>query len=486
MFATWAILDRTVLTQAPAQTPPAGGTPAPPAPPAGGGRAGDPAPAEGRGGGRGGRGGVLTPFAKEALAVLRAPLDRLTPVTDEMLRNPPPGDWLHWRRTYDGWAYSPLKEINRDTVKNLKVAWTWSLNSTGVNEFTPLVHDGVMFMWNFGETIQALDAKTGTLLWQYSHLLPEDYPSLPAFFRTKRSLAIGGNKLIVPTIDMHVIALDVKTGTKVWDVVTDDYKSLRTYNSGPLVIKDKVLVGAGNCSPGHANSATGTLKGIFPPGGCFITGHDLETGKQLWRFNTIAQADEPGGDTWNNLPNEKRGGGAIWVVGQYDPELNLTYWGTGSPSPWSTVTRGTFDAKGLYMNSTLALNPDTGKLVWYYQHIGADPYDQDYAFERIVVTGELPGETPQGRDHRWQARDFRSRGCRDRPVPVRERSGCAERRHQDRFGDRGQDAAPRTTTRWRDPLPGQHRRQKFPGRLVQSVDQPVLPADYRHLHGENG
>ena len=377
VFAAWALLDRAVLTQAPAQTPPAGSTAAPPAPPAGGGR---------------GR-GVLSPFAKEALALLRAPLDRLTPVTDAMLRNPPPGDWLHWRRTYDGWAHSPLTQINRDTVKDLKVAWTWSLASTpgAVNEFTPLVHDGVMFMWNFGETIQALDARTGTLLWQYSHELPADYPSLPGFFRTKRSLAIGGNKLIVPTIDMRVIALDVKTGDKVWDVATDDYKSLRTYNSGPLVIKDKVLVGAGNCSPGHANSATGTYAGKFPPGGCFITGHDLETGKQLWRFNTIAQADEPGGDTWNNLPNEKRGGGAIWVVGQYDPELNLTYWGTGSPSPWSTVTRGTFDAKGLYMNSTLALNPDTGKLVWYYQHIGADPYDQDYAFERIVVTVNVQG-----------------------------------------------------------------------------------------------
>jgi PQQ-dependent dehydrogenase (methanol/ethanol family) len=388
VLATWVLLDRAVLTQAPAPAPPAGGAAAPQAPPAGGGRAGEPTAPGGRGGGRG---VVFTPFAKEALAVLRAPLDRLTPVTETMLRNPPPGDWLHWRRTYDGWAHSPLTQINRDTVKDLKVAWTWSLNSTGVNEFTPLVHDGVMFMWNYGETIEALDAKTGTLLWQYSHQLPADYPPLPGFFRTKRSLAIGGNKLIVPTTDMHVIALDVKTGTKVWDVVTDDYKSLRTYNSGPLVIKDKVLVGAGNCSPGHANSTTGTFAGRFPPGGCFITGHDLETGKQLWRFNTIAQADEPGGDTWNNLPNEKRGGGAIWVAGQYDPELNLTYWGTGSPSPWSTVTRGTFEAKGLYMNSTLALNPDTGKLVWHYQHIGADPYDQDYAFERIVVTVSVQG-----------------------------------------------------------------------------------------------
>ena len=217
VFAVWAVLDRVVITQQPAPAPPAG---VPPAAPPGDGRGGAPpaAPA-GRGGG-GGRGLQNNPFALAALKAIRAPLDRLTPVTDAMLRNPPPGDWLHWRRTYDGWAYSPLNQINRNTVKNLKVAWTWSLNSSAgaVNEFTPLVHDGIMFMWNFGETIQALDAKTGTLLWQYTHQLPKDYPSLPGFFRTKRSLAIGGNKLIVPTIDMRVIALDIKTGAKLWDV----------------------------------------------------------------------------------------------------------------------------------------------------------------------------------------------------------------------------------------------------------------------------
>ena len=337
---------------------------------------------------------IDSPYARSALATMREPLNHLTPVTDEMLRNPPPGDWLHWRRTYDGWAYSPLTQINRKNVKELKVAWTFSMASTddAVNEFTPLVHDGVMFLWNFGETIQALDAKTGTLLWQFDYTLPKDYPTLPGFYRTKRSLAIGGNKLIVPTIDMHVIALDIKTGAKVWDVVTDDYKSERTYNSGPLVIKDKVIVGAGNCGPGSANKEGGKVAGYSPPGGCFITGHDLETGKELWRFNTMAHINEPGGDTWNNLPDDKRAGGAIWEVGQYDPELNLTYWGTGSPSPWSAAVRGTFDAKGLYMNSTLALNPDTGKLVWYYQHIGADPYDMDYAFERIVAQVNVRGE----------------------------------------------------------------------------------------------
>jgi alcohol dehydrogenase (cytochrome c) len=153
-----------------------------------------------------------------------------------------------------------------------------------------------------------------------------------------------------------------------------------------------VLVGAGNCGPGSANQEGGKVAGYSPPGGCFITGHDLETGKELWRFHTIAHHDEPGGETWNNLSDDKRAGGAIWEAGQYDPELNLTYWGTGSPSPWSTVTRGTFGAMGLYMNSTLALNPDTGKLVWYYQHIGADPYDMDYAFERIIAPVNVKGQ----------------------------------------------------------------------------------------------
>jgi alcohol dehydrogenase (cytochrome c) len=337
---------------------------------------------------------IDTPYAKAAFAALQAPLDKLTPVTDEMLRNPPPGDWLNWRRTYNGWGYSPLTQINRKNVKDLKVAWTFSMDSSpdAVNETTPLVHDGVMFLWNFGETIDAIDAKTGTLLWKFTHDLPDDYPSLPGFYRTKRSLAIGGNKLIVGTIDMHVIALDIKTGKKVWDVVTDDYKTERTYNSGPLVVKDKVLMGAGNCGPGSANQHLGKVAGYSPPGGCFISGHDLETGKELWRFNLTAHANEAGGDTWNNLPDDKRDGAAIWVAGQYDPELNLTYWGTGSPSPWSTITRGTFGADSLYVDSTVVLNPDTGKLVWYYQHVPHDPYDQDYSFERIIVPVTVRGE----------------------------------------------------------------------------------------------
>lgn len=326
----------------------------------------------------------LDPATLTRFDALRAPLDRLTPVTDAMLRDPSPNDWLMWRRTYNAWGYSPLKQINRDNVKNLTVAWTWGMDSTGMTEFTPIVHDGVMFLWNYGEKIEALDAKNGNLLWRYQHNMPEDY-ARAVFYRTKRALAIGGNKLIFPTTDMHIVALDVKTGKVVWDVVTDDYrKSNRVYNGGPLVINGKVIMGASGCAPGGV--------------GCFVSALDLETGKQLWRFNTIAQPGEPGDDTWNNVPAEKRWGASVWTPPSYDPELNLLFVGTGSPFPWSAVDRGTYNPKGggthgdgLYINSTLAINPDTGKLVWYYQHLPNDTFDQDYAFERLIVPVEWQG-----------------------------------------------------------------------------------------------
>ena len=141
-------------------------------------------------------------------------------------------------------------------------------------------------------------------------------------------------------------------------------------------------MGASGCAPG------GAIRAI----GCFITGHDLETGKELWRFNTIAQPGEPGGDTWNNLPADKRWGASVWNPPSYDADLNLLIVGTGSPYPWSSVERGTYNptgggknGDGLYFNSTLAINPDTGKLVWHYQHLPNDTFDQDYAFERLIV-----------------------------------------------------------------------------------------------------
>jgi alcohol dehydrogenase (cytochrome c) len=346
--------------------------------------------AVGASGGRGGGRGTPDPFAPVRLAAMRTSLDRLTPVTSEMLRSPSPNDWLMWRRTYDAWGYSPLNQINRDNVKNLNVAWTWGLSSVGMNEFTPLVHDGIMFVWNYGETIQALDAKNGNLLWSFHHDLPPDFKR-EVFYRTKKALAIGGNKLIFPTTDMHIIALDVKTGEVLWDVLTDHElpHSIRVYNGGPLVINGKVIMGASGCAPGGAPYSVG----------CYITGHDLETGKELWRFNTVAQPGEPGGESWNNLPADKRWGASVWTPPSYDAELNLLIVGTGSPFPWSSIERGTYQPGGggnhgdiLYTSCTIALNPDTGKLVWYYAHLPNDTFDQDYAFERLIVPVQWQGQ----------------------------------------------------------------------------------------------
>ncbi|MGE0407220.1 MAG: PQQ-binding-like beta-propeller repeat protein, partial [Candidatus Korobacteraceae bacterium] len=332
------------------------------------------------------RGRGMDPVAEARFEAMRAPLEKLTPVTDAMLRDPSPNDWLMWRRNYNGWGHSPLSQINRDNVKNLTVAWTWGMSS-GFNEFTPLVHDGILFLWNYGEIIQALDARNGNLLWEYTYELPKDFIRT-TFYRTKRALAIGGNKLIFPTADMHIVALDVKTGKVLWNVSTDDPANSRVYNGGPLVINGKVIMGASGCAPGGAPRAIG----------CFVAGHDLETGKELWRFNTIAQPGEPGGDTWNNLPADKRWGASVWVPPSYDPELNLLFVGTGSPFPWSSVQRGTYNPVGggkngdsLYINSTLAMNPDTGKLVWYYQHLPNDTFDQDYSFERVIAPIEWQG-----------------------------------------------------------------------------------------------
>ena len=330
-------------------------------------------------------GGVIDAAAQTRLKMLRSPLDRITPVTDAMLREPSANDWLMWRRTYNAWGYSPLKQINRENVKNLKVAWTWGLNSAGFTEFTPLVHDGILYVWNNGETVQALDARNGDLLWQFHHDIPASYHR-DVFYRTKRAIAIGGDKLIFPTTDMHIIALDTKTGKVIWDVVTDDYlKSHRVYNGGPLVVNNKVIMGASGCAPGGS--------------GCFVGAYSLDDGKQLWRFNTIAQPGEPGDETWNGVPADQRWGGSIWMPPSYDAELNLLYVGVGSPFPWSAIDRGTYNPKGggkngdsLYIESTLAINPDTGKLVWHYQYLPNDTYDQDYAFERIVVPVEWEGK----------------------------------------------------------------------------------------------
>jgi len=313
------------------------------------------------------------------------PAAGLTPVTDAMLRDPPASDWLMWRRTYNGWGYSPLDQINKDTVKDLRPAWTWSLTA-GATETTPIVHDGILFIHNSADKIQALNGATGDLIWEYKRDLPAALLTGLSNYLSKRNMAIYDDKLIVATSDAHIIALDAKTGKLAWDHATADWTKGWRYTGGPFIVNGKVIQGMTGC-------------GNAEPGGCFITAHDVKTGAELWRVNTIAHPGDPNYDTWNGLPLESRFGSSAWISGAFDPDQNLVFYGTGQPYPWIAEMRGTLPKKpgakvtAMYSDTTLAINPDTGKLTWYYQHLEDDTWDLDYVYERQLIDLPVNGET---------------------------------------------------------------------------------------------
>jgi alcohol dehydrogenase (cytochrome c) len=289
------------------------------------------------------------------------------PVTEAMLLNPDPADWPSWRRTLDGWGYSPLKQINTQNVHQLQLAWSWTLNP-GLSQPAPLVSNGFMFVPSPGGGVQALDAANGDLLWEYKAT-----PAAGGAARNSpmRNLALYGDHVYVATADARLVALNARTGAVAWDHQVADTKLGYTYSSGPIVVKGMVVAGITGCQ---------TYKNDV----CFISAHDGATGKELWRTSTIARPGEPGGDTWGDLPLMFRAGGDAWIPGSYDPKANLIYWGTAQAKPWTRFARGT-DGDALYTNCTLAIDPATGKIVWYYQHIPGETHDFDEVFERILV-----------------------------------------------------------------------------------------------------
>ena len=304
-------------------------------------------------------------------------LDDLTPVTNDMLLNPPEDDWLIWRRTHSNLGHSPLSEISKNNVDNLRVEWTWSL-PPGANMMTPLVHDGVMFTLSTQDVVQALDATTGDLLWAYQHEIEGDYNS-----ESKKGVGIYEDKIIVGTSDIKLIALEAKTGRLAWEHAVDTGGELdHRFKSAPMIINDKAIFGL----VGQMQVA----------GGNFIVAIDLQTGEEVWRFYTIARADEAYGNSWNGMTLEERTGGSVWTPGSYDPETNLVYFG---PAPtYDTVTMresrnipGT-TSDALYTNSTIALDADTGELVWHFQHVRNDLLDLDWAFERQIIEVPFNGE----------------------------------------------------------------------------------------------
>ena len=332
--------------------------------PAGVGRGAGAGDGAGAGGGRGGAARV-----QQARGVTVAgDVKNYVPVTDEMLKTPPAGDWLMARRTYSGQSYSPLNEITAANVKDLKLAWVWNMNEGGANQTMPLVHNGVMYLWNTANVIQALDAKSGELIWEN-----EVGPMEHIGFGSMRNIAIYGDKIIAATTDARIVALSAINGKKAWDVTIADRAKGYSNTSGPIVAKGKVIQGLQGCT------RYGTDR-------CFISAYDVNTGAQLWKFNTMAHNGEPGGDTWGKLEDNFRQGGETWIVGSADLDLNLTYWGIAQAKPWMPASRGTsvFD-KGLYSASTVALDIDTGKLAWHYQHVPGESFDLDEVFERVLV-----------------------------------------------------------------------------------------------------
>ncbi|HEY6342604.1 MAG TPA: PQQ-binding-like beta-propeller repeat protein [Bryobacteraceae bacterium] len=291
-----------------------------------------------------------------------------TPVTDAMLRNPDPSDWLMIRRDYKANSFSPLNQINGQNVRELRLVWSWAMQDGAVlgNQPAPIVHNGVLYVNNNGGVLQALNAATGELIWENRYGTSPAWPAM-------RGITIYGDKIYLATNQAHLMAFDARNGQVSWDTtIGDRSKGEHSTSSGPIAVKGKLIQGLGACSTYREEK-------------CFISAYDANTGKEVWRFKTIALDGEPGGDSWGGLPNIFRAGAESWITGSYDPDLNLTYWGTAQSKPWMRASRGSGNGATLYANSTLALNADTGKLAWYHDLAPGETLDLDEVFERVLV-----------------------------------------------------------------------------------------------------
>jgi alcohol dehydrogenase (cytochrome c) len=299
-----------------------------------------------------------------------APQKQLTPVTEAILQNPPAADWLSWRRTRDAVGFSPLEQITPANVQRLRMAWTLALPA-GPTQITPLVHDGVMFVTGSGDHFFALDAATGDQLWHYKRGLPAGVGA-----SLQRNIALYEDKIYFGTSDVAVVALEAKTGKVLWEQSIGNPKDSTT-NGGPLVAQGVVLQG---------------LQGAGRPGGQEIVGLDATTGVVLWHFKTIAQPGDPNANSWNGISLENRTGGSVWTSGSYDATHHLAFFGP-APTYDTGPLRNRVNQPGttndaLYTDATVALDPLTGKLAWYYQHMPNDQWDLDWAFERQII--DLP------------------------------------------------------------------------------------------------
>ena len=318
--------------------------------------------------------GSVMDMARSAGAFSMRRVDPFRPVSTEELNQPDAADWLNWRRTPDGHGHSPLTKITRDNVSRLSMSWSMAMHE-GSNQPTPLVRDGVMFLTHAHNKIQAIEAGTGELIWEYQYAFP---PASKMLGGPTRNIALWQDRLFLATYDAAIVAIDATTGAELWRTEKADYREAFTHSAGPIVANGIVISGINGCE-------------LFTQDGCFITGHDPTTGVELWRTATLAEPGTPEYATWGNVAPDRRGGGDIWIAGSYDPELDLVYFGTSQPKPWAAPSRGmSVEDAALYTNATLAVRPKTGELVWHFQHIPGETIDMEVGFERILA--DIDGE----------------------------------------------------------------------------------------------
>src|SRR6185436_15405120 len=276
-------------------------------------------------------------------------------VTDARLEHPDAGDWLMYRRTYDGWGFIPLKEITASNIQKLSLAWSLSTDLVGAHETAVIVNHGRLFITTPQNNIIALDAKTGTQLWRYARTYPKDLFQLHP---TNRGVALYGDNVYMATTDCALVALNAASGKVVWDVPIDDYKTGCYSTLAPLAVRGKIILGYSGGEFGVRGS---------------VSAFDALTGKRIWQTYTVPAPNQPGGQTWTG-DSYKRGGGTIWITGVFDPASNTTYWGTGNPAPWVANNR---PGDNLFTDSTLALDIDTGHVKSYHQYTPHDSFDWD-------------------------------------------------------------------------------------------------------------
>jgi alcohol dehydrogenase (cytochrome c) len=304
-------------------------------------------------------------------AAIAGSIENYSAVTAARLENPEPGNWMLYRRTYDGQGYSPLDQINASNAKDLTPVWTFSTGVVEGHEAPPIVNNGVMFIATPMGQVIALNAKTGEQYWRYKRELPDDLFQLHP---TSRGVGLWQDKLYLATTDDHVVALEAKTGKVLWDQKVQDYKKGQYLTLMPLVVDGKVIVGGSGGELG--------VRG-------YVVAFDANDGKELWRTFTIPGEGEPGHETWSG-DDWKTGGGSAWMTGTYDKDTKTIYWGTGNAAPWPGSAH---PGDNLYTSSVLALDPDSGKIKTHFQYHQNDSWDWDEVDAPMLVDLQRDGRS---------------------------------------------------------------------------------------------